>query len=495
MAKRPAVSTSSTSKKCFLAKSSAASVSIFEDLGIQQAPHSTLNSWLEKLLFLLTGNFAKQGGMNIHTKFASLGGGGGGGTRTSPVGGHRIIAGLIPGAVIPDEILTDHPDRFRAMIIESSNPAHSLPDSARWREALRALELVVVIDVAMTETAREAHWVLPAATQFEKWEATFFNLEFPANAFQLRPPLLEPTPGTLPEPEIHARLVRALGALTDDDLAPLRAAAAEGRKAFADAFLEAMLTKPHLSKLAPVVLYETLGATLPEGAAATAAIWGLAQTTFLTYPEAVQRAGHADGDALFDAIIANPQGVVFTLDTYDATWDRMDTPDKKINLVVDELADELRGLATEDPLVVIDEYPLILAAGERRSSTANTAYRDPSWRKKDQAGALRMHPDDAAAAGVADGELARVTTRTGSAEAPVEVTDTMHPGHISLPNGLGLDYPDETGARVRTGVAPNELTSIDDRDWLAGTPHHKHVRARVEPLVPAMADAGAEAGA
>ena len=50
----------------------AASVSILEDLGIQQAPHSTLNSYLEKLLYLLTGNFAKPGAMNIHTQFGAL---------------------------------------------------------------------------------------------------------------------------------------------------------------------------------------------------------------------------------------------------------------------------------------------------------------------------------------------------------------------------------------------------------------------------------------
>jgi formate dehydrogenase len=32
------------------------------------------------------------------------------------------------------------------------------------------------------------------------------------------------------------------------------------------------------------------------------------------------------------------------------------------------------------------------------------------------------------------------------------------------------------------GVAPNELTSGDERDWLAGTPWHKHVRARLEAV-------------
>jgi hypothetical protein len=49
-----------------------------------------------------------------------------------------------------------------------------------------------------------------------------------------------------------------------------------------------------------------------------------------------------------------------------------------------------------------------------------------------------------------------------------------------LPNGLGLSYPAADGANVVSGVAPNDLTSTDDRDWLAGTPHHKHVRARLE---------------
>ena len=78
----------------------------------------------------------------------------------------------------------------------------------------------------MTETARLADYVLPAPTQFEKWEATFFNFDFPHNVFHLRKPVLPAPDGVLPEPEIHARLVEALGALTDADLAPLRAAAA-----------------------------------------------------------------------------------------------------------------------------------------------------------------------------------------------------------------------------------------------------------------------------
>ena len=63
----------------------------------------------------------------------------------------------------------------------------------------------------------------------------------------------------------------------------------------------------------------------------------------------------------------------------------------------------------------------------------------------------------------------------------VEVTDTVRPGHITLPNGLGVDYPSDRGDEV-TGVPTNELTSLGHQDEFAGTPWHKHVPARLEPL-------------
>jgi formate dehydrogenase len=121
----------------------------------------------------------------------------------------------------------------------------------------------------------------------------------------------------------------------------------------------------------------------------------------------------------------------------------------------------------------------VLSAGERRSSTANTIQRDPSWRKKDPIGALRVSVEDAERLGLIDGDRARITTRRGTAVATVEVTDTMLSGHIALPNGFGLG---PGGSSDAVGVAPNELTASADRDWFAGTPHHKHVRARLEKV-------------
>jgi hypothetical protein len=58
----------------------------------------------------------------------------------------------------------------------------------------------------------------------------------------------------------------------------------------------------------------------------------------------------------------------------------------------------------------------------------------------------------------------------------------MRPGHISLPNGLGLSYPDSAGIERVTGTPPNELTASGDRDAFAGTPFHKLVPARPRPV-------------
>jgi formate dehydrogenase len=407
--------------------------------------------------------------------------------RNSPVGhtpvtGAPVIGGLTPCNVIPDEILTDHPARFRAMVVESSNPAHSLADSERFREAFEALDLVLVIDVAMTETARLADYVLPAASQYEKPEATFFNFEFPSNNFHLRHPLMDPLPGTLPEPEIWARLIRALGVVDEARLEPLRAAAAESRRAYAQALAEASAADPAFARVLPYVLYETLGPTLPEGLRGAAALWGLAQRCAMKYPQAVRRAGHDDGDELFDAILSGRSGVTFTVDEYEDDFGYITHPDRRIALEIPQVLDELGELVHAKPGYTTDDFPIVLAVGERRSYTANDIFRDPSWRKRDPDGALRISAEDARRLGLDDGGHARITTARGSAEATVEVSDAMLAGHASLPNGYGLDFVDAEGRRNVAGVAPNSLTSSEWRDAFAGTPWHKHVPARIEPV-------------
>ena len=96
----------------------------------------------------------------------------------------------------------------------------------------------------------------------------------------------------------------------------------------------------------------------------------------------------------------------------------------------------------------------MLSVGERRAYTANDIFRDPSWRKRDADGALRVSVEDAQTLGLVDGCRARISTAAGSAEATVEITETMLAGHAALPNGFGLDYVDDDGRTVVPGVAP-----------------------------------------
>lgn len=471
----------------------ASSVSVFEDLGVQMNRNSTLVSYLQRLLWMLTGNFGKEGAHNVPTSIVPITAARSSGPRTTPVTGAPVIAGLVPCNRIADEVLTDDPKRFRAMLIESANPVHSLAESRKMRAALRALDCVVVIDVAMTETARLADYVLPATTQYEKAEAVFFNFEFPENAFFLRRALLPPPAtneaGPLPEPEIHCRLTEALGGLSATLVEELRTALRDGGRAtFAAAFKAAMRESPRLAGTAPALLYRTLGETLPESASSGAALWSAAQICARRFADSVRRAGiegddHELGDALFDAIIDSPRGLVFSVDPPEVSWERVQTTTGRLQLAIPELFEAIDELAAVDgPAITSEAFPLVLSAGERRSFTANTIYRDPRWRRRALEEALALSPNDAATLEIGDGDMVRLVTSQGATEVLAAISDRMQDGHISLPNGLGLDYPDEAGRRALDGVPPNELTAAADRDPIAGTPWHKSVPARLERI-------------
>lgn len=469
----------------------------YEDLGIQMAPHSTLVSYLNMLLAMLTGHFGRKGtmlplnslvGEFFHGRDVGKADEEGyeQGGEFSPVTGSKIVGGLVPCNVIPEEILTDHPDRFRAMFIESSNPCHSLANSESWRQAMRAMDCTVVIDVAMTETAREADYVLPASSQYEKWEATFFNFEYPANVHHLRKPLFEPLVGTLPEPEIHARLLEALEPFDLSLLESLKEAAKQGLEMYGLALMQFMGDQPKLMGHLPYILYRTLGPSLPDGADSAAAYFGLAQRFAMANPAAVKRAGiEGDGPmlglSLFRAILAGHSGMVFSVSDVEEAFGSVPHNEHRIQLNVGEMLDEIGGLSEMEDLIQRDaEFPFLLAAGERRAFTANTIIRDPRWMKTNDTSSLAIHPDDASKVGVGDGGQVKIVTKSGEAIVHVVHEKRMKPGTISLPNGLGLLYPDHNGDDMAVGVSPNELTALDLRDKFVGTPLHKHVPARLE---------------
>jgi anaerobic selenocysteine-containing dehydrogenase len=353
----------------------------------------------------------------------------------------------------------------------------------------------VVVDVAMTETAQLAHYVLPAASQYEKTEFTLFNFEFPTNYFHVRTAALTPLEGTLPEPEIYSRLARALGFLPGDNaLAPLRQAAQRSRPEFAAAFRTFMGENPGAAAVAALVLYHTLGQTLPDGAAAAAPLWNAALLCAKRSPQAVRRAidgagdipDHALGDALFDTIVGARQGVAFTRHDYDEVWSLIGHPDRKVRLVVPGMLEWLGRLDPGSAGAPTD-FPFMLAAGQRRMFNANQIFRDPAWRRDDPDGALLINPFDLDTLGARDGDWIAVESAVGRLVTRCKLDNSMRKGQLALPHGYGQSYPAADGERLANGPRINLLTESGNRDPIAGTPYHKHVAVRLARVTAAEA--------
>ena len=485
-------------ERCADMITAAKAMTVRVELGIQQGVNSTLNSYLEKLLIMLTGSFGRKGTNQLHSWLQPLWGNSP--NQTFAPTDTEVIAGLLPPNLFPQAVLGDHPDRLRCVWVDSSNPANTAANTAEVEKALQALELCVVVDVAMTETARLAHYVLPASSQYEKCEFTLFNFEFPTNYFHVRPGVVPPLEGTLPEPEIYSRLARALGLLPGDNvLASLRDAASRSRAAFAAAFRSFMADNPAAAPLGALLLYNTLGASLPEGTAAAGPLWGAALACARRAPEAVRRAlglgrevqDKELGDALFDAIVGARSGTAITTHSYDEVWSLISHPDRKVHLAIPALLDWLGRLdpATAGPA---KDYPFILAAGQRRMFNANQIFRDPAWRRDDPDGALLVNARDLASLGAADGEWIAVRSAAGSIVARAKADDSMREGQLALPHGFGQSYPTKDGERLINGPRVNVLTDSTNRDPIAGTPYHKHVAVRLEKL-PATEAAALEA--
>jgi len=479
-------------KKITRDMSRAKSVVIRSDLGIEMSYNSTLNAYLKRLLFLLTGNFGRHDTNHLVTHFMPLLGNSRDpeeGGRITPVTGTREIGKLYPPNILPLEIDSDHPKHIRGLIVESANPINSWPDAKAQRKAYKKLDLMVVIDIAMTETAREADYVLPAASQYEKHEATFFKDNF----FHLRHPILEPLEGTLPESEIHKRLLVAMGEIPEsfDDLAEKAQSDLAGKTEgeFPEAFMATMMSKPNWKRFGPIILRESLGKFLPNNSKDAAFLFLSAQMFVQKYPEAAAAAGF-EGKNIFDTaqkmfikILTSPSGIVLANHDIKHQFDLIAHSDKKIQLNIPEMLKWLGKLPETLKTIESQEidFPFNLIAGERRAYNANTIIRNPEWRKNDQEGFLKISPEDAASLNIKNGDSVKCYNDKGDVLAVVRVTDEMRQGDISLPNAYGLEY-NESDTHRNAGAALNELTDLMHCDPLAKTPYHKNVRVALEAV-------------
>ena len=479
----------------------ARSASIFYDLGIEQTPFSTLNAFLIRVLLVLTGNLGAAGGNTFMETLAPPAMEAGRVREPERALASGITAiralgnmGMFSPTLCPEEILVDHPQRLRALIVEGSNPILSFSDASRWREARAKLDLLVVIDPAMTETAQLADYVLPTPVGYEKWETANFPKGYPEVFVQLRPPVVPGPPQALPEPEIYTRLVEAmdlfgpppaeLEALADQALS------ADGAALFvATAQQLAMQSGRAKDPSLPLLFwsYRTLGRHLP--APSLVSMWLACGLNAMLRTDSVLRTLGSEWEGrgpfeiaaeLFRRILAHPEGVEIARSNDAANLDdHLGFEDKRIRLAPAPMIDEIaRAIAT--PPAHDPEYPYILAAGLRTRWTANTIQRDPAWRKGSGAQCtLSLSPQDAAKLGVAGGDVLRVRTRRGALTLPAQIDHKLLEGHVWMPNGFGNLYPTKDGL-VPVGGNQNELTDVTDRDPFTGIPHHRYVPCQLE---------------
>ncbi|MCP4751055.1 MAG: molybdopterin-dependent oxidoreductase [Proteobacteria bacterium] len=458
--------------------------SIHPDLGIYMGRHSTLNSYLLCILVAICGRFCVSGGYIIPGV-------------VMPMGFHAderdpktwrtvatdmppVAAGSFPPAVMPEEILSDHPERLRAVIVSSCNPLRSYPDTTAYEEAFDKLDLLVVSDIVMSETARLAHYVLPSTTYYEAWEAAFFPWTFPKVFFQARRPFIERPALCMETSQMYTLLADKLGLLPDIPEELMEATKGD-RLAFGAKLMEWAATNPKAMRTMPMVLAKTLGEAW--GSSNLAAIWGLMMTAPNVFRKNAARVGFEpgmdQGDRIFQAILDNPQGFWIGEVDPDDNFAAVKTPSGKIEVHIPELEEKAKNLdaaGEAEDLKLPSEFPMVLCAGRHIRYNANTLMRDPEWNAGKRACTVAVNPDDASALGLSDGEQVRVTTEAGSEAGELEVSDRVRKGTAVIPHGFGLLYDGEV-----YGININRLTKNTHRDPL-GTPNHRYVPCRVETV-------------
>jgi anaerobic selenocysteine-containing dehydrogenase len=452
------------------------------DLGIFMGRRTTLNSYLMNVLGAVCGIFGVAGGNIIPGMVMPMGSHADERNpktwRTLTTGLPPAAAGSFPPGAMPEEILSEHPERLRAVLVSVCNPLRAYPDTTAFEKAFGRLDLLVVNDIVMSETARLAHYVLPCRTFYESWDTTFFPMTFPEVFMQLRRPLVSPPPQCLEASQIFTRLADRLGLIPPipDDL---RAAADGDRMAFGVKLMTWAAQEPKALKAMPFVLGQSLG--LAWDSAAKAALWGMLMTAPGAFHANAARAGFAPGpdlgDRVFQALLDTPQGLwVGKVDPAE-NLKLLRTPSGKIEVLIPELAEETQALDAKgeaEALRLPATYPMILNAGRHTKHNANTLMRNPAWNEGRRACTVAVHADDAQALGLTDGQQVKVTTEAGSEKGELEVSDQVRPGTVLIPHGFGLQY----GETVY-GINVNRLTKNTHRDPI-GTPLHRFVPCRIE---------------
>jgi anaerobic selenocysteine-containing dehydrogenase len=398
---------------------------VYGRIGTCTQEFGTLASWLVDVLNTITGNLDRPGGVMFPKGAAgqpnTMGEPGRGrglqlGRWASRVRGLPETIGELPVATLADEIETPGEGQIRAMITVAGYPALSTPNSERLAGALEGLDFMLSFDVYVNETTRHADVILPSPSPFEHshYDIAFYQLAV-RNIANYTPALMEPPAGMLDDWESVLRItgiVTGQGAHADVDAI--------------DAFVATEVARR--SGLEPDEHADAMARRGPE-----------------RMLDLMLRAGPYD--LTLADLEAAPHGI--DLGALEPRIPEMlRTASGKVELAPELIASDIPRL--EAGLERSRNGGMVLIG--RRQLRSNNSWMhniQPLVKGKERCTA-HVHPDDAARLGLVDGEPARVSSRAGTIEVPVEVTDAVMPGVVSIPHGWGHDHD---GARMSVAAA------------------------------------------
>jgi anaerobic selenocysteine-containing dehydrogenase len=466
----------------------APAAAVYGRLGTSATEFGTITSWLVDVLNVLTGNLDRPGGAMFALATHRRRGTGSGrgftlGRWTSRVRGAPEVKGELPAAVMAEEMSTPGNGRIRAMITVAGNPVLSTPDGTALDGALAGLDFMVAVDPYLNETTRRAHVILPPPppSRSAHYDFAFSELAIHATA-RFSPASVPPEAGELDEPTILARLTliargepQAPARLIDDEVIARTLAKAvqdprSGVHHRDPAELKSLLngastTERRLDLLLRLGAYGD-GFGLGDGFADTLGS---------------DPAAHHQGLSL-QSLIAAPHGIDLG-PLQSRIPEILKTPSGLIELVPSQICQDLQrlraGLETRGE-------GLVLVGRRHLRSNNSWMHNLPVLNSGSNTCTLQIHPVTAAEVGVSDGADARVTSRVGEVTVPVEVTDGIRPGVVSLPHGWGHSMAGTRGsvAAARPGVNSNLLTDPLALDPLSGTSVLNGIPVRVEPAGP-----------
>ncbi|WP_406509299.1 molybdopterin oxidoreductase family protein [Streptomyces sp. NBC_00212] len=439
----------------------APTAAVYGRIGSCTVEHGTLASWLVDVLNVLTGNLDRPGGalfpLSATDRTPRPAGPGKGfalGRWHSRVGGHPEVKSELPLAALAEEIETPGDGRIRAVIACAANPVLSAPDGDRLDRALAGLDFMVSIDPYLNETSLHADVVLPPPPPSQSAHFDFaFNGFAVRNQVRYTRPAVPLAEGRMDECEIHARLVLA----------------ASGMHGAEPAAVDAMVIDSALAKAVADPHSPVHGQDATELAALLTGTNGPERRLDLMLRLGPYGDGFgADPDGLtLDRVLAHPHGI--DLGPLRPRLPQvLRTRSGRIELLPAPIAADLPRLRA-----ALSERPASLVLVGRRHLRSNNSWLHniPALNGGSNRCTLQIHPEDAARLGLADGTDVRITADGGEIAAPVEITDSVRRGVVSLPHGWGHSRP---GSRLavaagRPGVNVNQLLDGSRFDPLSGT--------------------------